>query len=88
MIIKFKCASDLQLRCQVQQAGLPLTDLDPNIEYTLILTIYNGIITHSSQHVIRIYCCVPNLTLVRGTVDLCPMCPILHGSSERMVQQY
>ena len=48
----------------VQQAGMPLTYLDPNIEYRLVLTIYNDVITHSSQHMIRIHFHVSNITRV------------------------
>ena len=36
----------------LQQAGIPLTDLEPNIEYILGLTILNGIITHLSKNTI------------------------------------
>ena len=39
----------------LQYAGITITDLEPNIEYILGLMIYNGIITHSSQHTIRIH---------------------------------
>ena len=35
---------------------IAITDLEPKIEYILGLTNYNGIITHSSQHTIRIVC--------------------------------
>ena len=39
----------------LQQAGIPITDLEPNIEYILGLTNYNGIINHSSQHTVYGY---------------------------------
>ena len=32
----------------MQCAVIPITDLEPNVEYRLGLMIYNGIITHSS----------------------------------------
>ena len=54
-------------RSDVQQAGMPLTYLQDNIKYILGLTIYNRIRIHSSQHIIRIHCQVPNIT--RADVD-------------------
>ena len=32
------------------------TEIEPNIEYILGLMNYNGILTHSSQHTVRIVC--------------------------------
>ena len=81
----WKCSFDTNMTAILRIA---LTDLEPNIEYILGLTNYNGIRTHSSQHMIRIHCHVPNITRVRLPVDLYPVCPIPHGSSARTVQQY
>ena len=53
------------LICYMQQQIMHLTDLEPNIEYKLGLTIYNGIRTHLSQRTIRIHLHVSNLTRVR-----------------------
>ena len=47
---------------------IAITDLEPNIENILVLTTYNGIRTHPSQHTIRIHWHVSNLTLVISDV--------------------
>ena len=57
-----------QLGRRVQCARMPSTDLEPNIEYILGLTIKNKIIIYSSQHKIRIHCHVSNLKRVRSDV--------------------
>ena len=49
IIIKYKCSSQLHLWRQVQQVGIPITDLEHNIEYRLGLMISNGNRNHSSQ---------------------------------------
>ena len=52
----------------MQQAGINLTDLEPNIEYRLGLTIYYVIRTHSIQRSIRIHLHVSTITRVRPDV--------------------
>ena len=72
----------------VQQAGMLLTGLEPNIEYILGLTIQNGIITNSSQRMIQIHCHVSNLTPLRSDVRSEYVLPIFNLQYERTVKHY
>ena len=48
--------STLVSELTLQQAGMTITDLEPNIEYILGLPNNNGIRTHLSKQIIRIVC--------------------------------
>ena len=52
----------------VQYLVMPLSDLEPYIDYRLGLTIYNGIRKYSSQRTIKIHCHILNLKQVISDV--------------------